>query len=141
MRRNSIFKIIITMTLIAAMLLASCGKSGSPSDLESFINSNPEVVEEINSKAAQEQGLSVEISGNEIIYTYDLSQVENAKEDELKDKDMIDRLGKGTDELKDGYVSMCQTLEQISGIKGIKAVVRYTYGDEELLSKTYTSAD
>ena len=126
------------MILMFGMLLSSCVEK--PSTIEELINSNKDIEEQVNS-AAENAGMKIDIKGNEIIYSYDLSGIEGATEETLKDEAMITSLQKSLDSQKSSFGSVCKKIEEESGISGVSATVNYTFNGEVLATETYTSAD
>ena len=137
-KRRNIYIAIIGMIVLLCAAFTSC--ASKPSSLEELLNSNADVQQEIQS-AAEEAGMTVEVKGNAITYSDDLAGMEGATEEAIKDKVMIDNLQTALDSQGEQFGGMCKKLEEETEITGISATVNYTYGDEVLATKTYTSAD
>ena len=135
--RRSIYMVLLSLFLVLCTLFTSC--ISKPENIEELLNSNPDIQEEIQT-AAENAGMSVEIKGNEIIYAYDLSSLEGATEEALKDEAMIKNLQSELDSQKDQFVEVCKALEAETEISGVSATVSYTYKDEALVTQTFTSA-
>lgn len=136
-RKNRVFVIVLSMILMSSFIFASC--ASKPDNLESFLKSNDEVKTDIDA-AAESAGMTVEVKGNDVIYTYDLSNIEGVTEDMLKDEAMINTLQTSLDSMEDTFVETCKKLEEETGFTGIKMIVNFTYGDEVLVTQTFTSA-
>jgi len=135
-RRNSLFAIVLSMILMSSLVFASC--ASKPDNLESFLKSNEDVKADIDA-AAESAGMTVEVKGNDVIYTYDLSTIDGVTEDMLKDEAMINTLQSSLDSMESTFVDTCKKLEEETGFTGIQMIVNFTYGDEVLVTQTFTS--
>lgn len=134
--KKSVIALVIVLSMLFGITLTSCAKK--PQDLESFIKNNDEVKEEIQS-AADTAGLSVDIKGNEVTYSYDVSGIEGIDEETIKEPAMLETLQSTLDSQSESFVDLCKKLEEQTGFTGIKMIVTYTYGDEVLATQTFTS--
>lgn len=137
-KRKSLYMILLSMVLTLGMLLTSCAEK--PGNIEELVSSDEDIQQEIQS-AAENAGMTVEIKGNEIIYSYDLASVEGATEEALKDEAMIKTLQSALDDQKSIFSKLCKDIETETEISGVTATVNYTYGDEVLATQTFSSAD
>ena len=137
-KRKSLYMILLSMVLTLGMLITSCAEK--PGTIEELVSSNEDVQEQIKT-AAESAGMTVEIKGNEIIYSYDLASVEGATEEALKDEAMIKTLQSALDDQKSIFSKLCKDIETETEISGVTATVNYTYGDEVLATQTFSSAD
>ena len=137
MNKKTVIALVIALAMMLGISLSSCAKQ--PDTLESFLNSNQSVMEEIQSTADSAQ-MDVKVSGNTVTLTYDLANVAGATEETVKDPVMIETLETSLDGMSSTLVESCKELESRSGISGIQMEVNFTFGDEVLVSKTYTSA-
>lgn len=138
MKRKNIIALIIGITMIMTMFLASC--SSTPKSLEEYISNDQEAMDQINDTATQ-AGLDVSISGNDVVYTYDLKNFDGMTEDLAKNDTMVASLESALDSAGSTFVGLCQQLEEETKIEGIQIIVNYTYDGETLVTKTFTSAD
>ena len=106
--------------------------------LEEFVEVNPDARLQIQ-QSVDGTNVSVYVSANELIYKYDLSEVEGMTEDAAKDSEVVSALQDTLDSGDNRFIALCQSLENDTGIKGITVKVIYTYGDDRLVSRTYTS--
>ena len=136
-KKRSIYMVLLSLLLLLGTLFTSC--VSKPGNIEELLNSNPDIQQEIQT-AAENAGMSVEIKGNEIIYSYDLSSVEGATEEALKDEAMIKNLQSALDSQRDQFVNVCKSIETETEISGVSATVSYTYKDDVLVTQTFTSA-
>ncbi len=135
MKKKSILSILICLTLIFSMVaLASC--SSTPETLEEYVASNEDAMDEIN-EAADSAGLDVTISGNDIIYSYDIANYDGITEEVAKSDTMVDSLQSALESADSTFSGICEDLEEESSIEGIRIIVNYTYGDENLVSMTF----
>ncbi|MBQ6623705.1 MAG: DUF4854 domain-containing protein [Mogibacterium sp.] len=134
-REKNIALIVIFIMLCATF--TSC--VSKPATVEELINSNKEIAEELTS-SHDNSGMTTEIKDNEIIYSYDLSGVEGATEENLKEKSMLKILNSTLDGQADSFTNVCKQIEEESEISGVTATVNYTYNGEVLATKTFSSA-
>ena len=136
-KKRSIYMVLLSLLLLLGTLFTSC--VSKPGNIEELLNSNPDIQQEIQT-AAENAGMSVSIKGNDIISSYDLSSVEGATEEALKDEAMIKNLQSALDSQKDQFVNVCKSIETETEISGVSATVSYTYKDDVLVTQTFTSA-
>lgn len=137
MKRRAFLSIIISFVMIFSVFAASC--NSAPKTIEEYVQKNSESMEEVQ-KAADTAGLSVEFSGNDVIYKYDMSQIDGITEDVIKSDIMIEQLTSALDSSADTFVGLCKQLEEESKIEGVQIVIIYTFGEDEIIKKTYNSS-
>ena len=135
MKRKGLFAVLLSLVLIIAM--TAC--SSSPKTIEEYINKDKEAQEQVQ-QAADQAGLTVAFKGNDVIYTYDLSSIENVTEEVIKSDIMVEQLTSTLESTGDTFSGLCKQLEEESKIEGIQIVVNYTYGDEVIVTKTFNSS-
>lgn len=135
MKRKGLFAVLLSLVLIIAM--TAC--NSSPKTIEEYINKDKEAQEQVQ-QAADQAGLTVAFKGNDVIYTYDLSSIENVTEEVIKSDIMVDQLTSTLESTGDTFSGLCKQLEEESKIEGIQIVVNYTYGDEVIVTKTFNSS-
>lgn len=136
MKRSNIIALMLALSMLFGLGLTSCAKK--PQDLESYINSNDDVKQELQ-QTADDAGMTIDIKGNEITYSTDLSKLEDVKEETIKEPEMVEKLQDALDGQKDTFVALCKELEEKTELSGIKMVVNYTYGDEVLATQTFSA--
>ncbi|MBR0399908.1 MAG: DUF4854 domain-containing protein [Mogibacterium sp.] len=134
MKRKSLIYTIMIMALLMALVMSSCEKK--PETLEEFVNSNEESMEDIQ-KTADESGLKVDIKGNEVTYSYDISDYDGMTEEIAKGDQMKKALEDALNDASDTFTGLCGDLEEESGIEGVTIKVNYTFKDENLITKVY----
>ena len=146
MKRKSIFALMLILMLAASVPLASCSKSGGsggkssePQTLEQYAVDNPEVQESID-QAMAGSDVKVELKGNDVIYTFDLANMEGYTEDVAKDPDVIESLQSALDNAGSTFGGIALSLETATGISGIRVIVNYTYEGEVLATQTFDSS-
>ena len=107
--------------------------------IEEYVKNDTDAMAKIKSAAA-DGGLDVTYSGNDIIFTYDLSSLEDVTEEVIKSDIMLEQLTSDLDSEGETFGDMCKKLEEQSGIEGIQIVIKYTYGDETIITKTFNSS-
>ena len=151
MKKKSIFVLLLVLALTASVFMTACskvskskggsgGETAEPETLEQYAVSNPEVQKSID-EAMSESEVEVEIRGNDVIYTYELSKMEGYTEDVAKDPDVVENLQKALDNAGPTFGGIAKTLEDATGISGIRVIVKYTFGGEELATQTFDASD
>ena len=135
MKKKSIIALILSLALVMALFLTSCG-SKAPQTLEDYVNSDEETSEQIE-EVAETSGLQVEIKGNDVIYTYDLASYDGMNEDLAKSEQMISSLTSALDKTAESFTGLCSQLEEETEIEGVQIIVNYTFGDEVLVTSTF----
>ena len=131
--------LIGTAIMFAAMQIAEKRNiNHAEYTLEEFVEVNPDARLQIQ-QSVEGTNVSVYVSSNELIYKYDLSQTEGMTEEAAKDSEVIEALEDTLDSGDNRFIELCQSLENDTGIKGITVKVLYTFGDEKLISRTYTA--
>ena len=152
MKKKRIFALLFVIILATVLVLTGCGKSGAgsgssgggdtdePMTLEQYAVENPEVQESI-ANATADSDVEIEIKGNDIIYSFELSKMEGYTEDVAKDPNVIASLQKALDNAGATFGGIAKTLETATEISGIHVTVIYTYDGEVLATQTFDSAD
>ena len=131
--------LVMVFTLITAMLVTACGGKEAMT-LEKYAKDNPEVQESIDSAMADSNVL-VEIKGNEIIYTFDLSNMDGYTEELVKDESVVSALESALEAAGGSFGGIAKSIEESTGIQGISTTVNYTWGDDVIVTRTFTAAD
>ena len=106
---------MLILAVFSTMVLTACGGSKS---LEQYVADNPEMQESIDS-AKEGSNVEIKIEGNEITYIFDLSKMDGLVPE----------------------IALSKQLEEQTKVKGITTTVNYTWEDEVLITKSFTSAD
>lgn len=138
MKRKSIIALIITFAMVMSLFITSCG-SKEPETIESFVNNNKEAADQIK-EAAENSGLDVTITGNDVIYTYDLKNYEGMTADLAKSEQLTSSLEAALTQSEESFVNLCSQLEEQSKIEGVQIIVNYSFEDEVLVTKTFNSS-
>ena len=138
MKRKSIIALIITFAMVLSLFITSCG-SKEPETIESFVNNNKEAADQIK-EAAENSGLDVTITGNDVIYTYDLKNYEGMTADLAKSEQLTSSLEAALTQSEESFVNLCSQLEEQSKIEGVQIIVNYSFEDEVLVTKTFNSS-
>ncbi len=154
MKKTNYIALILIICMAFCLALTACGRnsggssSNAPAEkqeeavvtLESYVAKDSSFWDELKKAMDTNEGLTIEIKGNDIIYSYDMTVLSSDTET-LKSDIMKEALGSAIEEQKALFADLCKTAEDQTGIKGIQAVVNYTAGEELLISRTFTSAD
>jgi uncharacterized phage infection (PIP) family protein YhgE len=127
---------LLAFVMTFSLMATACG---SPKTIEEYINKDKDAAEQVQ-KAADTAGLTVNFKENDVVYTYDLSSINNVTEEVIKSDMMKEELASALDSTSDKFVGLCKQLEEESKISGIQIVVNYTYGDEVIVTKTFNSS-
>ena len=136
MKRKSIVAMLLSFVMTFSLMATACG---SPKTIEEYINKDKDAAEQVQ-KAADTAGLTVNFKENDVVYTYDLSSINNVTEEVIKSDMMKEQLASALDSTADTFVGLCKQLEEESKIEGIQIIVNYTYGDEVIVTKTFNSS-
>ena len=97
-RRNSLFALLLMLALSAAVFMTACkGGTQEPQTLEDFAKNNENIQESIDS-AATDSNVVVEIKGNDIIYTFDLANMEEYTNELVHNEQVVGNLQKALDQ-------------------------------------------
>lgn len=165
MKKNTVLILLLILTLCATMFMTACGGSSSsepasstdtaseeeveeeaeepagPANLEEYMLANPDVVASIE-EGIDSSSMTVTYEGNSIIYTYDFSiESSGLTKENFMDDAVKDSLNTALDEAKAEYGGYCKDMESSTGYSPITIVVNYTWEDEVIVTKTYTTAD
>ena len=142
MKKRTIIVLMI-MAVITAMCFTACGKKAAPT-LESYINDHPEVKSEIDEQMGTEglQGVTIEFSGNEMIYNFDLASMQNVTEEVAKSEETKAALDKGLEAQSATLVNVAHTIfatlkQDGAEIETVQVTVNYKYGDELITTRTF----
>ena len=133
-KRKTLMILIATLAMICALALTGCG----PRTLEDYAASNPDTKEYIDQMASTGD-LAVEIKGNDVIYTYDISKISGVTEELAKSEDMKAQLASGLEAQKGSFETLVTGLEKETKFDNVRIIVKYTYNGEELISQTFES--
>lgn len=138
--KKRILLILLTILVGMTMIMTACGGSSEPKTLEKYVQNDSSVQESIDS-AMSDSNVLVEIKDNSIIYTFDLASMEGYTEELAKSEEIQAALQSAIDAAGGTFGGIAASIEKETGITGISTVVNYTWGDEVLVTKTFTSAD
>lgn len=134
--------VLMIMTVISAMIFTACGKKAVT--LESYINDHADVKADIEEKLGSEdmQGITVDFKGDEMIYSFDISGMDNMTEDLAKSDEVKEALDAGLEQqsatFSDLAANVLKTLQDDGAdIKSVKVTVNYMYGDTLITSRTF----
>ena len=128
---------MLILAVFSTRVLTACGGSKS---LEQYVADNPEMQESIDS-AKEGSNVEIKIEGNEITYIFDLSKMDGYSEDIVKDEEVISSLETSLISSGPTFGGISKQLEEQTKVKGITTTVNYTWEDEVLITKSFTSAD
>ena len=142
MKKRTIIVLMI-MAVITAMCFTACGKKAAPT-LESYINDHPEVKSEIDEQMGTEglQGVTIEFSGNEMVYNFDLASMQNVTEEVAKSEETKAALDQGLEAQSATFVNVANTIldtlkQDGAEIETVQVTVNYKYGDELITTRTF----
>ena len=137
MRKKCLTALLLMLALCAAISMSACKKGDSgPQTLEDFAKNNEDIQKSIDS-AATDSNVAVEIKGNEIIYTFDLANMEEYTEELVHNEQVVENLKNALDQSASTFEGIAASVQEATGIDGISTTVKYVYGDEEIASQTF----
>ena len=131
--------VLMIMAVISALCFTACG-SKETMTLEKYVQDNPDVQESIDS-AMTDSNVAVVIKENDISYNFDLSKMDGYTEELAKSDAIISALDDALAAAGGTFGGICKSLEESTEISGITTTVNYSWEDEVLVTKTFTSAD
>ena len=144
--KKKVLLVLLAMLVGMTMFMTACGGGGGgstpeePMTLEKYVKDDAEVQQAIDS-AMNDSSVLVEIKENAIIYTFDLAAMDGYTEELAKSEEIQSALQSALDSAGGTFGGIAKSIEDASGIAGITTVVNYTWGDEVVVTKTFTSAD
>lgn len=145
MKKKSLIVMLI-MAVLAAMCLTACGEKEPPT-LESYLNDHPDQKTQIDEQiGANEElkGVTVEFSGNDIIYTYDMASREDITEEIIKSEESKQLLDQALEAQADAFKGTANSvLQEVRNdgteIENVRIIVNYTYNGEQITTATFES--
>jgi len=131
--------VFLVMAVISALCFTACGGKETMT-LEKYVKDNPDIQESIDS-AMNDSNVVVEIKGNDISYTFDLSKMDGYTEELAKSDAIVKALDEALGAAGGTFGGIAKSIEEQTKITGITTTVTYTWGDEPLVTKTFSSAD
>ncbi|MBQ6150642.1 MAG: DUF4854 domain-containing protein [Mogibacterium sp.] len=138
MKKKSLLALVMIIAVFSAMFFASCGKKEQT--LEEYCADNPEIQKSID-EAMSGKNVLVEIKGNDIVYSFDLSKADGYTEEIAKSDEINEALTNALTQAGPTFGGIAKSLEESTKVSGINVTVNYQWGDEVLVTKTFTSAD
>lgn len=141
MKKKLSIAFLLILTMCAAMIVTSCKpKATKPTTLEEYAAKNAKIQKIIDS-AMTDSNISVEIKGNDVIYTFDLNTIEDVTEDTIKDERVVENLQKALDSGAANWQSVIKTIQDETGLTGVRVIVYYQYEGETVVSQTFTETE
>ena len=92
-------------------------------------------------KAMTDSNVLVEIKGNDIVYTFDLSKMDGYTEELAKSDAISKALEDALTSAASTFGGISKSIEETTEIEGVNTIVSYNWGDEVIVTRTFTSAD
>ena len=109
--------------------------TSSSQTLEEFLKANPATMEQV--KNSGDEHMKIEVKENNLIYVYDVSTMDGMTKDIALSNDMKEKLDSALESYSSSFSGLCDMLESATEIKGIKILVKYTYGDTVISEKEF----
>ena len=137
MRTKKILTAVMAIVMMSALFLTACGSKTTT--LESYVNDNSDVREQLDKAlgSAEDQGVKVDIQGNDIIYTFALASLDGITEEIAKSDEIKSAFEEAMDGQADAFKSVASQMVEATGIEGIRVIVNYTYEDEVVATGTF----
>lgn len=137
--------VMLIMAVLAAMCMNACGEKEPPS-LESYMESHPEIRADIDEQLGADElkGVTVEFSGNDLVYTFDMASRGDVTEEVAKSEETKKLLDAGLANQTDAFKGTANSvLKEVrddgAQIDNVRVIVNYTYNGEEITSATFES--
>lgn len=145
MKKRSLIVMLI-MAVLAAMCLTACGQKEPPT-LESYLNDHPDMKTQIDEQLGADEdlkGVTVEFSGNDLIYNCDMASRGDITEEYAKSAEAKELLDTGLSTQADAFKGTANTvLEEVRNdgteIEQVRIIVNYNYGDYQITTATFES--
>lgn len=138
MKKKCLISLLLMILISAAVSMSACkSATPEPQTLEDFAKNNEDIQESIDS-AATDSNVVVEIKGNDIIYTFDLANMEDYTEELVHNEQVVENLKNALDQSASTFEGIARSVQDATGIQGIRTIVKYVYGDEEIAAQTFT---
>lgn len=128
--------LMLAMVMSVSMFMTSC--SSEPSTLEEYVAQDSDLQEQLDSLASSQEGMTVEIKENQIIYTY--TYPDQIAEDILDD--VKAQFESAMESMGSTFESIASSCEEETGITGITVKVSYLNNDgSEIYTQEYSAAE
>jgi PBP1b-binding outer membrane lipoprotein LpoB len=128
--------VLLSVLMIAALMLSGCSKESEPKTLESVVNSDSSIAEDITS-STEGSGVTVDIKENTVTYTYDFANIESITDEVVAQEEFVNQIETALAGQESTFVGVAKTCEEETGVNGVLVKVIYKYKDKELVSSTY----
>lgn len=162
MKKNTLLILLLILAVSAAMLLTACSKSSDEPapepvkeaeevaeeavetaeeaveetlTLEKFIMNDEKIKAELDELIEKTAGLSIDIKDNDLIYYFDLAQMDYSEETA---RGAVSLLQEGLKNAGSTFAGVCQQMEDETGVEDVHTFVNYTWGDEILVTSEFT---
>ncbi len=135
--KKKAFILMLILAVFSTLIFTACGGSKT---LEQYVADNDEMQKSIDD-AKEGSNVEIKIEGNEITYIFDLSKMDGYTEEAVKDEEVISSLETSLISSGPTFGGISKQLEEQTKVKGITTTVNYTWEDEVLITKSFTSAD
>ncbi|MBQ9272304.1 MAG: hypothetical protein IJ227_01100 [Mogibacterium sp.] len=150
MERRRLSAVLTALILALSLIMCSCGSSKSSENeeagetvmtLETYLAENPYIQSYIDESMSDsgEKEISCVIKDNDVIYNYDLVNMEDMTEDTAQEDWVKESLDKNMAGQEGSFIHGATYLEYLTGIEEIREIVRYSYGDEIIAEYVYES--
>lgn len=155
MKKNTLLIVLLILAVSAAMLLTGCSKSSDGSTpepakeaeeaveetvedvltLEKFVMEDEKIQAELDELIAANPGLSFDIKDNDLMYYFDLSQMDFSEETA---RAVVPTLQEGLKNAGSSFAEVCQQMEDEAGVEDVHTFVNYTWKGEVLVTSEFT---
>lgn len=141
MKKKLSFAILLILTLCAALIVTGCKpKATKPQTLEEYA-AKSESIQKLIDSAMTDSNIAVEIKGNDIIYAFDLNTIEDVDAETVKDERVVKNLQKSLDSGASNWQNVIRTIQDETGLTGVRVIVNYQYEGETVVSQTFTESE
>ena len=134
MKTKKLFLVICLCFVIAALCFCGCGgtsTSGDYATLEEYFDQNPDMQEVFGESESSIEGTTYEcaVSGNDLLYNF--TYIEQVPDDQVEAVAL--EVEESQDGAQEGIQTLVDTMEELTGIEGVRVVVSFYNSDGSLI--------
>jgi len=140
MRKNKSLTVLISLLAVLCIVFAGCSSQPKPENIEQYLEQNEELTAQLESIAGA-SGWDLSISGNAIVFTYDVNNMQGMTEEFALSDSFKSAVESAIDSQEGTYKEVTGSIRDQSGMQDFTLSIIYKYGDTEIVNKTYTAED
>ena len=108
--------------------------------LENYIAGNADLQKKIES-VAKDKNVKTAVRKNDLVLTADLSKIGGITEEQARNESTLAMLRNEMSKYRSKLGGVAREIQNATGIKGVRVITNYCWGDEVLVSVTFTASD